>query len=113
MKDVSDYLRHMFMAVFLYPVAAVFVLAVVFSGFSPGEFMHFLSSLGQLYTAMDVDGQHTLFSQGLFSWAVLAFVFVLVSYAVNPPSFSGIRNETNDKAAVSVVELGGFSRGAK
>jgi hypothetical protein len=88
MKDVTDYLRRMFMAVFLCPVAVVFVLMFGVSGFSPGEFMHFLGSLGQLYASMDVDGQHALLSQGLFGWAVLAFVFVLVSYVVNPPNFS-------------------------
>jgi len=113
MKEVSDYLRHMFMAVFLYPVAAVFVLAVVFSGFNLGEFMQFLGSLGQLYASMDVDGQHTLLSQGLFSWAVLAFVFVLVSYAVNPPNFRAEFNKADGNTVVSVVELGGFPRGAK
>jgi len=104
MKDLSDYLQRIFMAVFLCPVAVVFVLAFGFSGFSPGEFMHFLGSLGQLYGSMDVDGQHALVSQGLFGWAVLAFVFVLVSYAVNPPNFSSSFNEIDGSPAVSVAE---------
>lgn len=104
MKDVSDYLRRMVMAVFLCPVAVVFVLAFGFSGFSPAEFMHFLGALGQLYTSMDVDGQHALLSQGLFSWAVLAFVFVLVSSAVNPPNFGGSLNETDGQSVVPVAE---------
>lgn len=110
MKEVSDYLQRMFMAVFLCPVAVVFVLTFGVSGFSPGEFMHFLGSLGQLYTSMDVDGQHALLSQGLFGWAVLAFVFVLVSYVVNP---LGSLDETDGSSAASVAELGGFPSGAK
>lgn len=104
MKDLSDYLWRVVMAVFLCPVAVVFVLAFEFSGFSPGEFMHFLGSLEPLYTSMNADGQPALLSQGLFGWAVLAFVFVLVSYAVNPPSFSGGLNEIDGSPAVSVVE---------
>lgn len=104
MKDVFNYLRRMFMAIFLCPVAVLFALVFVVSGFSPVEFMHFFVALGQLYTSMDVDGQHALLSQGLFSWAVLAFVFVLVSYAVNPPNFRGSLSEIEGSTVMPVVE---------
>lgn len=104
MRDVSEYLRRVVMAVFLCPVAVVFMLTFGFSGFSPGEFMHFFGLLGQFYTSMDAGGHHALLSQGLFSWAVLGFVFVLVSYVVNPPSLSGSLKEIDASPAMSVVE---------
>lgn len=104
MKDVSDYLWRMFMAIFLCPVAASFWLAFGSFGFEPGKFMLFIGSLGQHYAALDADGQIAFLFQGLFGWSALAFVFLLVSFVVNPPRFSYTLNTSSGKAAVSVVQ---------
>jgi hypothetical protein len=104
MKDVSDYLWRMLMAIFLGPVAAAFWLAFGNFGFDPGRFMLFIGLQGQHYVALDTDGQTAFLLQGLFGWAALAFVFMLVSFVVNPPRFSYALNKRSGKSAVSVVQ---------
>lgn len=104
MKDVSDYLWRMASAIFLCPIAAAFWLAFAASSFSPGNFLQFIGSLGQSYAAMDAEGRVTVILQTLFSWAILAFVFLLISFAVNPPRFNYILTQKNGKKTVSVVE---------
>lgn len=104
MKDVSDYLRRMFAAIFLCPVALSFWLVLGNFGFSPDRFMQFLGSLGQSYAAMDADGQIAFLFQALFGWASLAFVFMLISFVVNPPRFRYTIKKAGGKQAVSVVE---------
>ena len=103
MKDVSDYLWRMFMAIFLCPVAASFWLALGSFGFNPGKLMLFVGSLGQQYAALDTDGQIAFLLQGFFGWSALAFVFLLISFVVNPPRFSYSLDKSCGKAAVSVV----------
>ena len=104
MKDVSDYLWRMFVAIFLCPVAASFWLAFGSFGFDPGRLMLFIGLQGQHYVALDSDGQIAVILQGLFGWSALAFVFLLISFVVNPPRFSYTLNKNNGKAAVSVVQ---------
>lgn len=104
MKDVSDYLWRMFMAIFLCPVAALFWLAFGSFGFDPGRFMLFIGLQGQHYVALDPDGQTAFFLQGLFGWSALAFVFLLVSFVVNPPRFSYALNKRSGKPAVTIVQ---------
>lgn len=104
MKDVYDYLRRMFMAILFCPVAAAFWLAFGMSGFSPDKFMQFLAALGQRYAAMDAAGQSAFLLQVLFGWAVLAFVFMLLSFVVSPPRFAYILRKKGNKAVVSVVQ---------
>jgi hypothetical protein len=104
MKDVSDYLWRMFMAIFLCPVAASFWLAFGNFGFDPGQFMLSVGSLGQHYVALDADGQVAFIFQGLFGWSALAFLFLLISFVANPPRFSYALNKRSGKAAVSVVQ---------
>ena len=104
MKDVYDYLRRMFMAILLCPVAAAFWLGFGMSGFGPDGFMHFLGALGQRYSAIDAAGQSAFLLQVLFGWAVLAFVFMLISFVVSPPRFGYILRKKGDKAEVSVVQ---------
>ena len=113
MKDVYDYLRRMFMAIFLCPVSVVFWLAFGISGFSPGGFMAFLGSLAQRYAAMNADGQSTFMLQILFGWAVLAFMIMLISFLVSPPRFGYILKKKHGKPEVSVVGLGDFSHDAQ
>ena len=104
MKDVYDYLRRMFMAIFLCPVAVMFWLAFAFYGFSPGGFMQFLGALGRDYAVMDSDGQIAFLFQILFGWAVLAFAFLLLSFVTSPPRFAYILKKKDGKPMVSVVE---------
>lgn len=104
MKDVYDYLRRMFMAILLCPVAVAFWLAFGMSGFSPDKFMNFLGALGQRYASMNAAGQSAFLLQVLFGWAVLAFVFMLISFVVSPPRFGYILRKKGDKAVVSVVQ---------
>lgn len=104
MKDVSDYLRRMFMAIFLCPVAASFWLVFGSFGFDPGRLMLFIGLQGQRYVALDSDGQTAFILQGLFGWSALAFVFLLVSFVVNPPRFSYALNKKSGKSAVSIVQ---------
>ncbi len=104
MKDVSDYLWRMFVAIFLCPVAASFWLAFGSFGFDPGRLMLFIGLQGQHYAALDPDGQTAVILQGLFGWAALAFVFLLISFVVNPPRFSYTLNKKNGKSDVSVVQ---------
>jgi len=103
MKDVSDYLWRMFMAIFLCPVAAFFWLAFGSFGFEPGRFMLFVGLQGQHYAALNASGQMAFLLQGLFGWLALAFVFLLVSFVVNPPRFSYSLDKRGGKAAVSVA----------
>lgn len=104
MKDISDYLWRMFMAIFLCPVAASFWLAFGSFGFDPGRLMLFIGAQGQHYVALDGDGQIAFLLQVLFGWAALAFVFMLISFVVNPPRFSYALNKKCGKADVSVVQ---------
>lgn len=104
MRDVSDYLWRMFVAIFLCPVAAVFWLAFGSFGFDPGRFMLFIGLQGQRYVALGADGQTTAILQGLFGWAALAFVFLLISFVVNPPRFSYALNKKSGRSAVSIVQ---------
>lgn len=104
MKDVSDYLWRMFMAIFLCPVAASFWLTFGSFGFNPGRFMLFIGSLGQHYAVLDTDGQIAFLLQGLLGWSALAFVFLLISFVVNPPRFRYTLNKSSGKPAVSVVQ---------
>ena len=104
MKDISDYLWRMFMAIFLCPVAASFWLAFGSFGFDPGRLMLFIGAQGQHYVALDSDGQIAFLVQALFGWAALAFVFMLISFVVNPPRFSYALNRKSGKADVSVVQ---------
>lgn len=104
MKDVYDYLRRMFMAILLCPAAAAFWLAFGMSGFSPDRFMRFLGALAQRYAAMGADGRSAFLLQVLFGWAVLAFVFMLISFLVSPPRFGYALRKKGDKAVVSVVQ---------
>ncbi|MDD5330733.1 MAG: hypothetical protein PHX38_12090 [Sulfuricella sp.] len=104
MKDIYDYLRRMVMAIFLCPVSVAFWLAFGMSGFAPGRFMHFLGALSQRYAAMDAAGQGAFLSQVLFGWAVLAFVFMLISFVVLPPRFGYVLRKRDGKAVVAVVE---------
>lgn len=113
MKDVYDYLWRMVMAILLCPVAIAFWLAFGVSGFSLGGFLGFLGALAQRYAEMDGAGQSAFMLQLLFSWAVLAFVIMLVSFLVSPPRFGYILRKKDGRPEVSVVGPGGFSRGAR
>lgn len=113
MKDVYDYLWRMTMAIFLCPVAIAFWLAFGVSGFSLGNFMGFLGALSQRYAEMDAAGQSAFMLQLLFSWAVLAFVIMLVSFLVSPPRFGYILRKKHGRPEVSVVGLGDFSHDAQ
>lgn len=104
MKDVSDYLWRMFMAIFLCPVAVSFWLALGSFGFDPGKFMLFIGLQGQHYAALDADGQITFLFQVLFGWSALAFLFLLISFVVNPPRFSYSLSKRGGKSAVSIVQ---------
>lgn len=104
MKDVTDYLWRMFVAIFLCPVAVSFWLAFGIFGFDPGRFMLFIGLQGQHYVALGTDGQITFLFQVLFAWSALAFLFLLVSFVVNPPRFSYSLKKRSGKAAVSVVQ---------
>lgn len=104
MKDVYDYLRRMGMAIFLCPVSVGFWLAFGMSGFRPGQFMHFLGEQAQNYAAMDASGQGAYLFQVGLGWAVLAFVFMLISFVVLPPRFGYVLRKEDGKAVVAVVE---------
>lgn len=104
MKDVSDYLQRMFIAIFLCPVAASFWLAFGSFGFDPGRLMLYIGLQGQYYAGLDPDGQTTFLLQGLFGWSALAFVFLLISFVVNPPRFSYALNKKSGKSGVSVEQ---------
>lgn len=104
MKDVTDYLWRMFVAIFLCPVAFSFWLALGFFGFDPGRLMLFIGLQGQHYVALGIEGQITFLLQVLFGWSALAFLFLLVSFVVNPPRFSYSLKKSSGKAAVSIVQ---------
>lgn len=104
MKDVYDYLRRMFMAIFLCPVAAAFWLAFIYSRLSPDRFLHLLGALGSNYSAMTVADQGTFLAQVFFGWGVLAFAFMLISYLTSPPHFHYVLRKRNGHAEVSVVD---------
>ena len=104
MKDVSDYLWRMLVAIFLCPVAFSFWLAFGSFGFDPGGFMLFIGLQGQHYVTLDSDGQMVFLLQALFGWAALAFVFMLISFVVNPPRFRYAFNRKRGKPDVTVVQ---------
>lgn len=104
MKDVYDYLRRMFMAIFLCPVAVAFWLSFIYSGLSPDRYIHLLGSLASIYSRMSSADQGTLLVQLLFGWAVLAFAFMLISFVTSPPRFGYVLKKKNGHAVVSLVE---------
>jgi hypothetical protein len=85
--DVLDYLRRLVAAVFLYPVAVAFWVLFGMAGFSPTKLFILCGKLGQSFAAMAPDDQGTLVLQFLGSWGILAFLFLLMTFAFEPPKF--------------------------
>jgi hypothetical protein len=104
MHDVIDYLRRLFYAVFLCPAAAAFWVSFGLSGFSVGDYLAFLGALSNHYAALDADGQGAFVFQAFAGWSVLAFVFLLLTFAVNPPRFRYELKEEGDHKVVSVID---------
>lgn len=104
MRDVYDYLRRLVYAVFLCPAAALFWISFGLSGFSVGGYLSFLGALSRHYAALDPDGQSAFVFQAFAGWGVLAFVFLLLTFAVNPPRFRYELKEKGDHKVVSVIE---------
>ena len=104
MRDVYDYLRRLIYAVLLCPVAAAGWIGFGLSGFSISGFLAFLGNVSQHYAALDADGQAAFLFQVYAGWAVLAFVFLLATFVVNPPRFRYELKEEGGQKVVSVVK---------
>lgn len=104
MKDVRDYLRRLFAAIFLCPVAAGAWVLFAYCGFSFGEFLAFLAALSQEYALMDADARLITDLEVLAGWAVLAFGFLFLSYVTNPPRFDYRLRKEGDHWIANVVE---------
>jgi hypothetical protein len=104
MKDVSDYLIRMAVAIFLCPVAVAFWLAIAAAGFSPGGLMQMMGGLAQRYAAMGAEVQQTFLLEVLFGWAALAFVAMLISFVVKRPHFGYILKKKDGKPSVAVTQ---------
>lgn len=104
MHDIYDYLRRLFFAVILCPAAALFWVSFGLSGFSVGGYLSFLGALSRHYAALDPDGQGAFLFQSIAGWGVLAFVFLLLTFAVSPPHFRYELKDEGDHKAVSVIE---------
>jgi hypothetical protein len=87
MRDIYGYLSRLGVAVLLCPVAAGAWFLWALAGFSFDGFMAFLGTLSQQYAAMDADGQAVFRFQVYAVWGAMAFGFLLVTFAVNPPDF--------------------------
>lgn len=104
MKDISDYLIRMAVAIFLFPVAVAFWLVFAGVGFSLGGLMQMLGELAQRYAAMGMDERQMFLLELLFSWAVLAFVAMLISFVVKRPHFGYILKKKDGKPTVAVIQ---------
>lgn len=87
MRDVTDYLKRLLFSIFLCPVAAGFYFLAANAGFSIEGFLSLMSSTYQHYMQLDDNGRAAFAFQVYAGWAVLAFVFMLTTFAVNPPRF--------------------------
>lgn len=104
MQDVYDYLRRLFFAVFLFPAAALFWIGFGLSGFNVGGYLSYLGALSRHYAALDPDGQGAFVFQAIAGWGVLAFVFLLLTFALNPPRFRYQLKEEGEHKVVSVID---------
>lgn len=103
MPDVKDYLRRMFAAIFLCPIATAFWIGFALTGFSFDALMLEMGAWSQQYAAMATDAQAVLHMQVLFFWGILAFAYLLLSFVTTPPRFDYRLKKENDHWVTNVV----------
>lgn len=87
MRDIYDYLSRLVVAILLCPVAMGIWYAWALSGFSFDGLMAFLGTLSRQYAAMSPDAQGVFRFQTYAVWGAMAFGFLFLSFALNPPRF--------------------------
>lgn len=102
MVDVLDYTRRLFAAVFLCPVAAAFWVLFAASGFSLTSFFTMCAGFGQTISVMSPDEFGVFMFQFIGGWASLAFLFLLITFAFNPPKFNYVLKRHGQQQRVSV-----------
>lgn len=102
MIDVFDYLRRMVSAVLLCPVAVAFWGLFVMSGFSLTNLLTLCGNIGQSLIAMSPEAYGVFLFQFLGGWASLAFLFLLMTFAFNPPKFNYDLKRKGEHHGVSV-----------
>lgn len=104
MNDVKDYLRRLLFAVFLGPTATGFWIVFALAGLNFNDFMTFLGNISQYYAGLDSDEQWTFRFSVLSSWAVLAFSFFFLNFAIRPPRFDYRFRRQGDHWVTDIVE---------
>lgn len=85
--DVHDYVKRLLFATLLCPVATGAWLVIALSGFGFDATLAYLGELARGYAAMSPDDQTTFRFQVFAVWGVLAFGFLFLTFAANPPRF--------------------------
>ena len=104
MVDVLDYTRRLFAAVFLCPVAAAFWVLFAASGFSLTSFFTMCAGFGQAISLMAPDEFGIFMFQFIGGWGSLAFLFLLITFAFNPPKFNYVLKRQGQQQIVSVSQ---------
>ncbi|MEW5788736.1 MAG: hypothetical protein AB1899_12865 [Pseudomonadota bacterium] len=87
-RDVNDYLRRLLVAVLLCPVATGAWILFLQAGFSFDGVMAYMGELSRHYAALGLGEQAAFRFQVYGLWAILAFVFLFLTFALSPPHFS-------------------------
>ena len=88
MIDVLDYLRRLFVAIFVVPAAFAFWVLFATSTFSLPQLILLAKTIGENYITLSAPEQNLLVVQIVFGWLTLAFLCVLMSFTFNPPKFA-------------------------
>lgn len=102
-RDVNDYVRRLLVAVLLCPVAVGAWLIFIQGGFTFDGVMAYLGSLGHQYAVMGLDEQAAFRFMVYAVWSVLAFGFMILSFAISPPHFTYRLKKVKDHWTTEVV----------
>jgi len=103
-RDVNDYVRRLLVAVLLCPVAVGAWLVLILGGFSFDGVMAYLGTLSQQYAVMGLDEQASFRFLVYAVWGVLAFGFLILTFAMSPPHFNYRLKKVKDHWTTEVVE---------
>ncbi len=103
-KDVTDYVRRLFLSTFFCPVAAAFWVLFAWSGFDLDSLFSLAGSALEYYSNLDSDAQASFQLEVYGVWGVVSFGFMFLSFALNPPRFHYKLDKQGDHWITHVVD---------
>ncbi len=103
-RDIHDYVRRLLLSVLFCPVAIGAWFVFFQAGFSFDGVLAYLGDLSRQYAGMSLEEQSTFRFQVFAVWGVLAFGFLFLSFAMNPPHFHYQLKKVEQHWTTDVVE---------